>query len=357
MVAQENQVVTKFTEAEQLIVKTTGYLLIACVLYVFIFSCMYVVSSVLLTRGVVLNYGLLREFQKDFYNNRGYRNIWQMQRDCIAFDERLIYIPKIGECRFRNPEFDTTLHFEETGRHRNRTTSFKSEIGIVVLGDSFAMGWGVNDHESFANIIQDELQRPVYNLAVSSYGTVRELLRFQQSHLIDKVDTILIQYSANDLGENTNIDNENAFLEAKAQYQEVFSGLKPIGDKNVLKSINRAFSFAIEKPARHFRELVLRTKKEDQFSPHYQGLITVLKKFPGLLENKRVVVFCTDQDKLVGFPAGKDQTVGNIEFLGLELDANHYYIIDEHLNALGHRKVSKTLSHYLEKPYVGESVR
>jgi len=53
---------------------------------------MYVVSSVLLTRGIVLNYGLLREFQKDFYNNRGYRNIWQMQRDCIALDERLMVL-------------------------------------------------------------------------------------------------------------------------------------------------------------------------------------------------------------------------------------------------------------------------
>lgn len=357
MVTQENQVVAKLTEAAQLIVKTTGYLLIACVLYVFIFSCMYVVSSVLLTRGIVLSYGLLREFQKDFYHNRGYRNIWQMQRDCIAFDERLIYIPKIGECKFHNPEFDTTLHFEETGRHRNRTPLLKSEIGIVVLGDSFAMGWGVNDHESFANILQDELQRPVYNLAVASYGTVRELLRFQQSGLRDKIDTILIQYSANDLGENTNIDNENAFLEAKTHYQEVFNGAKPIGDESVLKSINRAFSFAIEKPVRHFRELLLSTKQKEQFAPHYQELITVLKKFPKLLENKRVVVFCTDKDRLVGFHVGKDSSVGNVEFLDLELDTNDYYIIDEHLNSLGHKKVSKALSRYLEKSYMGESVR
>jgi len=340
-----------------LIVKTIGYLLIACVLYMFIFSCIYVVSSVLLTRGIVLNYGLLREFQKDFYNNRGYRNIWQMQRDCVALDERLIYIPKIGECRFRNPEFDTTLHFEETGRHRNRTPSFKSEIGIVVLGDSFAMGWGVNDHESFANIIQDELQRPVYNLAVSSYGTVRELLRFQQSGLLDKVDTILIQYCANDLGENTYIDNENAFLEAKAHYQETFNGVKAIGDESVLKSINRAFSFAIEKPVRYIRDSLLSIKKNDQFAPHYHGLITVLTKFAALLDNKRVVVIYTDKNRLVGFPIGKDKTVGNVEFLDLELDTNDYYIIDEHLNSLGHKKVGKTLSHYLEKPYTGESVR
>jgi lysophospholipase L1-like esterase len=280
-----------------------------------------------------------------------------MQRDCITLDERLIYIPKIGECRFRNPEFDTTLHFEETGRHRNRTPSFKSEIGIVVLGDSFAMGWGVNDHESFANIIQDELQRPVYNLAVSSYGTVRELLRFQQSGLFNKIDTILIQYCANDIGENINVDNENAFFEAKTHYQERFNGVKPIEDENVLKSINRAFSFAIEKPVRHFRDLLLSTKKKDQFAPHYQGLITVLRKSAALLDNKRVIIFYTEKDRFEGFPIGKNKTIGNVEFLDLELDTNDYYIIDGHLNSLGHKKVGEALSRYLEKPYIGESVR
>ena len=196
----------------------------------------------------------------------------------------------------------------------------------------------MNDHESFANIIQDELQRPVYNLAVSSYGTVRELLRLQQSGLINKIDTILIQYSANDLGENTHIDHENAFLKAKADYQETFNGVKPIGDENVLKSINRAFSFAIEKPVRYSRDLLLSTKKKDQFAPHYQGLITVLRKFSSLLDNKRVVVICTDKYRLEGFPVGKDKTVDNVEFLDLELDANDYYIIDEHLNSSGHKK-------------------
>lgn len=337
--------------------KTVGYLLIACALYICIFSCIYVASSVLLTRGIVLKYGLLREFQEDFYLHRGYRNIWQMQRDCIALDEKLIYVPKIGECRFRNPEFDTTLHFEEIGRRRNRTPSFTSEIGIVVLGDSMAMGWGVNDHESFANVIQDELQTPVYNLAVSSYGTVRELLRLQQSGLINKIDTILIQYSANDLVENSSIDKEDVFLEARTNYQEALTGVKSIGDRDVFKSITRAFSFAIEKPVRHFRDLVLSSKKKDKFSPHYEWLVTVLKKFAPLLDNKRVVVFDTDKDRLEGFPMGKDKTIGNVEFLDLELDINDHYIIDGHLNPAGHKNVGKALSRYLEKPYMGESVR
>ncbi|MEO8339914.1 MAG: hypothetical protein ABI604_09375, partial [Nitrospirota bacterium] len=73
--------------------------------------------------------------------------------------------------------------------------------------------------------------------------------------------------------------------------------------------------------------------------------------------SKRVVVIYTDKYRHVGFPVGKDKTVGNVEFLDLELDTNDYFIIDEHLNSLGHRKVGKALSQYLGKPYTGESTR
>ena len=53
---------------------------------------------------------------------------------------------------------------------------------------------------------------------------------------------------------------------------------------------------------------------------------------------------------------GKDKTIGNVEFLDLELDINDHYIIDGHLNPAGHKNVGKALSRYLEKPYMGESV-
>ena len=109
----------------------------------------------------MLRQKLLRDFQMDFYNDRGYRKIWQTQKDCIELDERLIYVPRIGSCRFTNAEFDTTLNFDESGRMRNSMPQKRSEIGIAVLGDSYAMGWGVNDRETFANILQDELKRPV----------------------------------------------------------------------------------------------------------------------------------------------------------------------------------------------------
>lgn len=360
-------------------IKLTGYLTFVLVLYLSTLLSVYVVSAVELTRGIVLSNGFARDFQRDFYFREGYRNFWQMQKDCITLDEELIYVPKMGECRFRNPEFDTTLHFDETGRHRNQTPSLRSEIGIAVLGDSHAMGWGVEDHETFANIIQEELQRPVYNLAVSSYGTYRELLRLQRSNLIEKIDTILIQYCDNDFRENTNIDNEKKFIKAmksyQKSYQEHLKGANWI-DTDALTTIARISWVAGISPLSHFSNQLARTSwrlgrlitalepaKIDQDAPnfngHYKELTKVLTKFNALLGNKRVVVFYVNDDgrKFESFPVGKDRIMHNVEFLELKFEKSEFYILDGHLNPLGHKTIGKTLSRYLEEPYRAESFR
>ena len=45
--------------------------------------------------------------------------------------------------------------------------------GIAILGDSHAMGWGVNDEETFAALLENKINKKVYNLAVSGYATKR----------------------------------------------------------------------------------------------------------------------------------------------------------------------------------------
>ena len=342
------------SRTRSLIIKGFGYVLIAGILYISLCPGIYVLSSWLLTEGVVLRHRLLRDFQMDFYNDRGYRKIWQTQKDCIELDERLIYVPRIGSCRFTNAEFDTTLNFDESGRVRNSMAQIRSEIGIAVLGDSYAMGWGVNDRETFANILQDELKRPVYNLAVSSYGTVRELLRLQQSALIDKVDTILIQYAANDLMENAALDQEEKFLQAKALFQEMFGRERSSSDRTIPESIGRAVSFAIEKPIRNLRDMWVKAPKPNRFGPHYENLMPVLKRFAPLVNKKRIIVFCVDDGGFEDFPNGKDKILRNVEFVDLKLKAEDFYVIDSHLNTLGHAKVGRMLARYLLEPVFSE---
>ena len=330
-----------------LLIKAGAYVLIAGILYFSVFFGLYLASALLLTEGIVLQPKLLRDFQMDFYNDRGYRKIWQTQKDCIELDERLIYVPRIGSCHFTNAEFDTIMHFEQSGRVRNNLPAQRSKIGIAVVGDSYAMGWGVNDRETFANVLQDEVKRPVYNLAVSSYGTVRELLRLQRSGLIDAVDTILIQYAANDLMENAALDQEERYLQAKALFQDMLNRARDSSDHSMLESLRRAVSFATEKPIRNLRDIFVRRPTRNEFAPHYQYLMPVLRRFGPLMENKRVVVFSVDEPGFEDFPRGKDTTMANVEFMDVKLGAEHYYRIDGHLNPAGHAKLGRLLAAYL----------
>ena len=129
-------------------------------------------------------------------------DIWQGKKECVQYDDKLLYKPSNG-CRFSNKEFSTTLTFSEAGRSVPLSGSQESGRPLLFAGDSETMGWGVNDHETFASIISSRVQVPVLNLCVASYGTVRELMRLRMHSRLDEANCIFIQYSWNDFKENT----------------------------------------------------------------------------------------------------------------------------------------------------------
>ena len=47
------------------------------------------------------------------------------------------------------------LKFDDFGRFSNHPSNDNN--GIVVLGDSHAMGWGVNDDETFSSILENKI--------------------------------------------------------------------------------------------------------------------------------------------------------------------------------------------------------
>ena len=194
--------------------KISKYILILIYSYIIIFFSIYVLSGFLLISGITPKLALIKNYQRNFYLF-GVRNIWQSNKECIEFDEDLIFLPKKTECIFKNLEYATSISFDEYGRYSNHP--FIKGPGIAVLGDSFAMGWGVNDDETFSAILEKKIDKPVYNLAVSGYGTIRELIRFEKSGLVDAVDTIIIQYCYNDWGENNNF-KRNTFQEAQEKF-------------------------------------------------------------------------------------------------------------------------------------------
>ena len=105
----------------------------------------------------------------------------------------------------------TTVRTNSIGlRDRNFELKECNEVRVLSLGDSFAFGFGVELHESYARQLEDllQLEHPklkisVINAAVSGYNTFQQKLIFERFHELLEPDLVLATFVAsNDVYEN-----------------------------------------------------------------------------------------------------------------------------------------------------------
>ena len=140
--------------------------------------------------------GLLNFLRTEYFFSR---RIVQLDERTARFDAELLYTLQPGAFTFSNPEFSTQYVVNREGLRDNQRSLEQPEI--IVAGDSYAMGWGVQQDESFPELLEHRTGRRVLNTAISSYGTVRE------RRVLDRIDlsrarTLIVQYAPNDFTEN-----------------------------------------------------------------------------------------------------------------------------------------------------------
>lgn len=123
----------------------------------------------------------------------------QYDQQCARYDPNLFYTLRPGRCEHRSREFATHYEINRLGVRDDEDSLHAPEI--VVAGDSYAMGWGVEQDETFAQLLEKRTGRRVLNTGIASYGTVREM------RILDRVDLtharyLILQYCANDAWEN-----------------------------------------------------------------------------------------------------------------------------------------------------------
>jgi len=146
-------------------------------------------------------------------------NSAQYLPECARFDPHLGYTLKPGKCVFSDYEFSTKYTINSLGvRDIEEALNFPQ---IVVVGDSYAMGWGVEQDETFAKIIEAKTGRTVLNCSCSSYGTAREMMLLKRVKR-DRMKYLIIQYCNNDYEENLSFLNSGNKLitMSREQYQE-----------------------------------------------------------------------------------------------------------------------------------------
>lgn len=144
------------------------------------------------------------------YVTQAEQNIIQYDPPCSIYDSSLFYTLKpSAHFVFSNPEFSDSFHTNSRGLRDDEISLQRP--AIICLGDSYAMGWGVEQKETFGEQVEQFTGLKVLNAAVSSYGTARELKN------LNRLDTtalqyIIIQYCRNDYTENREFVRNNYAL-------------------------------------------------------------------------------------------------------------------------------------------------
>ena len=115
------------------------------------------------------------------------------------FDDEIFYTLKPGSFVHSNMEFSNNYHVNSLGVRDDEASLDYPEL--VFLGDSYTMGWGAEQDESYAAILEKKLGMRGLNTGIASYGTAREYLTFQRLKS-DSCRLLVLQFCPNDVREN-----------------------------------------------------------------------------------------------------------------------------------------------------------
>ena len=284
--------------------------------------------------------------------------IWQNKKECVQYDDNLLYKPS-GGCRFSNKEFSSKLTFSEAGRSIPLSSSPSSGRPLFFVGDSDTMGWGVNDDETFASIIASRVDVPVLNLGVSSYGTVREIIRVRMHPRFQEANCIFIQYSWNDFQENTVFLAQGSLpAPRRALFEKLVSdyGRRKVRFIDVMR---QTFDMMLDFPIAFLMSVIglhdlplldddpldskggePRDKSEDA-----KAVMAVLASFSELNDKK---VFVIGPGRLVS-ALNRGGLAANVFPIQVDLNYEDRYTLDMHPNKKGHREIAMQILEQLKR--------
>ncbi len=286
------------------------------------------------------------------------RDFLQFNPRLSRYDSSLFYLlrPNVVAGRHQGQEFNVAIRTNPLGLRDDSASAEKP--AVIVLGDSFTMGWGVEEAEGFVSRLERTTGRKTLNAGVSSFGTVREVRLLRRLNL-DSCRLVVVQYCGNDFPEN------EEFLKANGQYRPLnrqdydnYVRANAIsGEYFPFKLIYSALrihavrlQFALTKPgvpappgpvAEPAHEVAFFRVLAD-LRNQYAGpvLVTYLESY-----GTKPDVFHRFANQLSKHPM-PGVFVAGVDSL---LTSRDYFVFDGHINAEGHQKVADQLSRVIRR--------
>ncbi len=296
--------------------------------------------------------GSFAGFLRQMYFERC-RNVYFDDVNNFRYDSTLFYTLPPGDHTFSNLEFKTRYQVNQLGFRDDSVSLEKPEI--IFLGDSYTMGWGVEKPETFEDLIEKELGRKCLNAGIASYGTARELLTLDRLDL-SACRLLVLQFCKNDRLENRTFVEHGNFLPVSDVEK-----LKSSGDWNYLwrsyfplkycyvsffqlcEQVKLAL-FASQPPTLPF-EL-----EDQEVEDFFIILRQIRERFDGPVlvfnineQHEPSLIYQQFQQHL------RVKPMDDLRLLPIDsfLLPQDYFVIDDHLNACGHRKLAKHLKEYI----------
>ncbi|MEM6723789.1 MAG: GDSL-type esterase/lipase family protein [Bacteroidota bacterium] len=280
------------------------------------------------------------------------RDIIQFNPDFARFDSTYFYRWEPGTAKQHEVEFKVTHQFNSAGFRDEEAALQRPEI--LFLGDSYTMGWGVEQAESFPALVEQQTGWTTLNMGVSSYGTVRELSR------IPEIDTsalrcIVLQYCSNDLKENTNYKINQGVLKVSdaAFYREKVCQNKAERGYSLFQHTIKLLPVFLK--GKFGQTTAVTFTKETPETPPLLALLYVLQQFKDQLPDVPILIFELSE------PGWEDGAIQELDQVlqdgGLRnqlpdlrvvypeksLTADDRYLLDLHLKPSGHQKIAEGL--------------
>lgn len=283
------------------------------------------------------------------------RSIIQFEPACAQYDPDLAYLLKPGRCSFDNVEFSTELRVNTAGLRDDEAALEAPDV--IVLGDSYAMGWGVQQDETLARVLARASGLKVLNAGVSSFGTVREM------KLLDRLDTsrlkiLVVQYNDTDLDENVAFRDHGGTIPilAAGQYQATVDWYRARQGYWPGKYMAGLFMklTRLERPDPNAARMPASTSSQEEATLFVNVLARGTTK---PLDDVRLIVFEASEQirpprsflaNVAVISRRDDQPAFIRRLRALDvaplLEGDDFYDLDDHFRASGHQKIGQALA-------------
>jgi len=281
--------------------------------------------------------------------------------------------PNVSTRHYVPGEYSVTISTNSSGMRSSREYELRKPTDVrrvLMLGDSFAFGFGVEDDEVISAVLEhllnaqnnDGQKFEVINLSVSGSGQAEQLVTYRELGRKYDADVVVLLYYDNDIGNNAvaalfELNDQGRVTRMDTEYlpavklREKLYGVAPI---RWLFTNSEAWNLVRNRLSRLVQQSLLRKqgmKKFTELKPEAVELTRgLLRQFIADIQSdnaKPIIVVIPDGHNMTSnFPLAADQ----IDVLGATLvddlkylDRSDYFVRDIHWRPSGHLKTAQAL--------------